>query len=594
MRRSLAQLLRPYVCDACRAAKPASSANVTQVLLRHSSRQISTGSRLASVASTQDAKFVEKRTKELGGPDALATYFPRWSSSAEHQVVSASAIRAKFDNLKPGETENNQFIRLYGRLTSRRKSSSTLWFLDVESGNATVQVLLNSNLLRQHSPSLDEELIRSVRATIRRGDWLVVTGVPHRTPSGELSLQATSLPQIVAPSLQPIPEKVTDASFISRNRHVDRILHSSSRDVLILRHKLIAALRRFLTDRDYVEVNTPLLVAEAGGAVARPFETYATEFRETKLNLRVAPELFLKRLIVGNMDKVFEIGTAFRNEGVDPTHNPEFSICEFYQVMTSLPELIEMTEELFHALASVAEDLQSTLKSIPDPQILHFKGPYKQLDFISALEHAIRQQLPSWHFPDLRTSDGTEQIIATFKALSIELQTEPNLPRLLDELAGKFLESQCDTPTWIVNHPECMSPLAKSFNAEPSSASGIVHRVSARAELFINGREYVNCYEEENSPLEQRRKFAEQIGFKKASVSSHATGKDDAPQETHGVVDESYIGALEYGMPPTGGWGCGIDRIVMLFSGKSRIADVLPFGTLTNVVALSTGRRKIA
>jgi len=213
------------------------------------------------------------------------------------------------------------------------------------------------------------------------------------------------------------------------------------------------------------------------------------------------------------------------------------------------------------------------LESIP--RIAKLPDEFAQLEFIPAIEAAIREQDPEWTFPDLLEEGASEKLLAVFEQFSISRPAFPNLPRLLDALAGHFIEPQCTKPTFITYHPECMSPLAKSFSREALPTSGISHRVSARAELFVQGREYVNCYEEENSPLEQRRKFEDQLTYRR-----------DDDGETGRAVDENYLGALEWGMPPTGGWGCGIDRIVMLVAGKTRIADVLPFGTLRNVVAL--------
>jgi len=339
-------------------------------------------------------------------------------------------------------------------------------------------------------------------------------------------------------------------------------------------------MRGFFDKRRFVEVNTPLLQAGAGGAVARPFETYATELSDTKLNLRVAPELFLKRLIVGGVERVYEIGPAFRNEGVDATHNPEFTTCEFYSVMTSLQTLMYMTEELFRDLAAAARESRRTMLGLPD--MTEFEAaiskPFPRLEFIPTIENAVRKERPDWSFPNLAQPNAEEQILQVFALFNISMPRPANLPRLLDGLAAHFIEPLCTTPTFITHHPECMSPLAKSFLKYPTPHSATQHRVSARAELFIQGREYVNCYEEENSPIEQRRKFEEQLRYRR---------EDDG--ETHRTVDESYISALEWGMPPTGGWGCGVDRIVMLFAGKKRIADVLPFGTLRNVVALGSG-----
>jgi len=358
------------------------------------------------------------------------------------------------------------------------------------------------------------------------------------------------------------------------------IVHPSERDVIYLRYWLLSAMRDFFRKRRFVEVSTPLLQAGAGGAVARPFETYATELSDTKLNLRVAPELFLKRLIIGGVERVFEIGPAFRNEGVDATHNPEFTTCEFYSVMTSLQTLMFLTEELFRGLAVAARERRQAMPGLPD--MTEFESAiskrFPRLEFIPTIENAVRKELPDWTFPDLAQPNAEEQILQVFSHFNISVPKPANLPRLLDALAAHFIEPLCTTPTFITHHPECMSPLAKSFLQDPTPHSDTQHRVSARAELFIQGREYVNCYEEENSPIQQRRKFEEQLRYRR---------EDDG--ETHRTVDESYVSALEWGMPPTGGWGCGVDRIVMLFAGKKRIADVLPFGTLRNVVALGSG-----
>lgn len=256
--------------------------------------------------------------------------------------------------------------------------------------------------------------------------------------------------------------------------------------------------------------------------------------------------------------------------------------------MTTLDDLMTLTERLFQHLDSITKLSADKFTSLRRPSI-DFSGPFPRLEFIPTLEGAIRaQHNRAWTFPDLAGDNSKAQakLLEACIAAGIVVPTPATLPRLLDALASHFIEPLCALPTFITHHPECMSPLAKSFVREPPSTSteasveatsipGIRHRVSARAELFIAGREYVNCYEEENSPLVQRRKFAEQLELRNAG-----------DEEAHGIVDESYIQTLEWGMPPTGGWGCGVDRIVMLFGGKGRIADVLPFGNLRHVVGL--------
>jgi len=253
--------------------------------------------------------------------------------------------------------------------------------------------------------------------------------------------------------------------------------------------------------------------------------------------------------------------------------------------MYSLAQLIELTESLFHEIALNIHTYKGDLKpSIPhiDPSV--YKGRYAQLEFIPTLEREIHTYIPNWTCPDLSKPDtALAALLATFKPLHLNIPAARTLPTLLDALAAHLIEPLCVAPTFIIHHPECMSPLAKSFTQDASPTNGVRHRVAARAELFINAREYVNCYEEENSPVAQRRKFVEQLRFREQGGKE---GEDALGTDRE--VDESYLAALEWGMPPTGGWGCGVDRIVMLFSGRGRIADVLPFGTLRNVVGLGS------
>lgn len=267
------------------------------------------------------------------------------------------------------------------------------------------------------------------------------------------------------------------------------------------------------------------------------------------------------------MDRIFEIGPAFRNEGLDATHNPEFTTCEFYKSFTSLDDLMLMTEDMISGIAARVNSLRSeTLKTLPavDPSLS--APPFKRLEFIPALESALGEALP-----DLAAENATESLVGLFMKHDITVPQPQTLPRLLDKLCSVYIEPQCQEPTYIIHHPACMAPLSKSF-LDPATNQ----LVSARAELFIQQTEIANMYEEENSPFEQRRKLVDQALLR--------------DEETGSEVDESYLKALEWGLPPTGGWGCGIDRMCMLFSGSSRISDVLSFGSLKNVVNLSTFR----
>lgn len=248
--------------------------------------------------------------------------------------------------------------------------------------------------------------------------------------------------------------------------------------------------------------------------------------------------------------------------GIDKSHNPEFTTCEFYMSYANLEDVISMTEKLFSGLATHVSQYKERIQSdIVNPSIT-FSSPFRRIDFIPDLETAIGRTLP-----DLSTATAEEDVKTLFKELAIPLPDLPTLPRMMDKLSSTYLESQCHEPTFIIHPPECLSPLSKSF-IHPSCAN--TQRVAARCELFIQGREYVNAYEEENSPWEQRRKFEQQTIFNQHTNESSG-------------VDETFLQALEWGLPPTGGWGCGIDRLVMLFTDSKRIGDVLPFKTLRAV-----------
>ncbi|KAL8987051.1 MAG: hypothetical protein Q9177_003709 [Variospora cf. flavescens] len=392
-----------------------------------------------------------------------------------------------------------------------------------------------------------------------------VKGKPHRTERGQLSILATELPRLISPCLHDLPTDLQNNEFRIRNRHVDLQVNRRAADTLRLRSSIISEIRNFLGFYGYSEVQTPILANTAGGAVARAFATTAVEFPDRHIELRTAPEIWLKRLVLGGFENIFELG-------IDKTHNPEFTTCEFYAAYKGLPGLIATTERLLTRLATTTDQLiKGPLNSLPLCET-DFATPFRRLDFIKELESAM-----NYKFPDLAHENSEAEVTKMFKQRQIRLPEHRTLPRLLDRLSAEYLEPLCQGPTWIVHHPECLAPLSKSF-VDPETQQ----RVSARAELFVGGKELVNTYEEENSPFEQRRKFEQQAKYR----------NEDGGKGTE--IDESYLEALEWGLPPTGGWGCGIDRLVMLLSGTDRISDVLPFGNLRNVVSLGSVRRDTA
>lgn len=460
-----------------------------------------------------------------------------------------------------------------------RLAGSKLMFVDIERDNQRLQIMVERKKLNEDD---SEEKFKSLRKVARIGDWIcksihsgltphVLTstaaeGNPTRTSSGQLTILALKVPQVLAPCLHHIPDTVDNAETLARRPHIHSLTSDEPADTLRLRALIYDYIRTSFIQTGFLEVETPMFDVNAGGAIARPFETVANEMSNLPIRLRIAPELNLKRLIVGGQDKIFEIGRCFRNEGVDNTHNPEFSTCEFYEVGATLPQLIARTEHLIAGLHSAIEALRPTyFPTLAPPEGINFTAPFAQLPFIPTIERQSGRTLPS-----LTSPTATADLLALFTDLHLPIPSNPTLPRLLDALAEHYIEPLCQDPTFITHHPEPLSPLSKSFVCPTTS-----QRVAARVELFIGGREYVNAYEEENSPFEQRRKFLQQQAYQ---------------TEGQGAVDESYLEALEWGMPPTGGWGCGLDRLVMLFASKKRIADVLPFGTLRNVVSIAKAK----
>ncbi|KAI0505669.1 hypothetical protein F5B22DRAFT_626787 [Xylaria bambusicola] len=524
-------------------------------------RFMSSESEVATAAAHSDT--IQQRVHKLQDYDVLR--FPRLDHKADRMTIPA--FREKFRD--EVSTPPSESITLEGRIMSIRRSGSKLVFMNILGGYQQVQVMVHLGSLA--SPSLNSEVFRNALHPLCRGDIVSITGTTIRTKTGELTLRALELPTILSPALSPLPEKLTNEETKVLNRHVDLLVNPRTSDILRLRSQVIKSMREFLHEHDFLEVQTPILADSAGGAMARPFLT-TTALSEKQLALRIAPELWLKRLIVGGNDKVFEIGPSFRNEGIDTTHNPEFTSCEFYSAYFNLKDLIQMTESLITRLHhDVNQAIATRLTSLQKPQFSMPDGQWSQVEFIPALEDSL-----GFHFPDLSKPSALEELTSLLTEHHPSLDISGmSLNKLLDHLAVTYLEdASLSQPLFIIHQPACMSPLSKSFICPKTG-----QLVSARAELFIEGREIANMYEEENDPFEQRRKFELQVESKTRTMV--------ACEEGPGEVDESYVQALQSGLPPTGGWGCGVDRLIMLFSGAARISETLSFGNLKNVVSLS-------
>ncbi|KAI8965462.1 lysyl-tRNA synthetase [Daldinia sp. FL1419] len=515
-----------------------------------------------SIAPVTRQINVDLRVQKLKEYNAL--HYPRLGSRPRR--ISIPSFRQMYEN--EAVAHFSEEVVLEGRVMSVRRSGSKLVFLTIVGEYQKVQVMISLGQLLDPKPELKQ--FKDALHPFLRGDIVSVKGTAMRTDAGELTLRAIEMPTLLSPGLAPLPEKLVNQERMVLNKHLDLLVNRRTSDVFRLRSHIIKCMRDFFHEKDFLEVQTPILADYAGGAAARPFLTSATEFAQKELALRIAPELWLKRLVVGGNDKVFEIGQCFRNEGIDTTHNPEFTMCEFYSAYSNLSDLISMTEDLVTRLAKHVEHLAKTqLQSLENSIIQLPEKKWKQVEFIPALEEIL-----GIRFPDLSEDDALPKLLELLDGrISSTPGSRSTLAKFLDELAGKYLEpSSHDEPLFIIHHPACMAPLSKSFTCPKTG-----QLVSARAELFIKGREIANMYEEENDPFEQKRKFQLQIESQKDKATAH-----EGPSE----VDESYVQALQHGLPPTGGWGCGIDRLVMLFSGAPRIGDVLSFGTLRNVVSI--------
>lgn len=498
-------------------------------------------------------------------------FYPPLSSvrSKEANLHRIPQFVAKYHNYDFESLPNRKeptLHQLEGRVSAIRKAGKALYFVDLVQDGQRVQIYASNRQMNLSTSEFDE-----IHAKVRAHDYISCVGFPFMTKVGELSLQLTTPIRIVSPCLHSatLPEKVSDKKVINSDRVMNYLVNKSLRERLVVKSMVTQTIRNFLLSDNFLEVQTPLLSGAGTGANAEPFYSTLKAISGQKLQLRVAPELWLKRLIVGGFDKVFEIGPNFRNEGIDATHNPEFTTCEFYRSFTTLTELMDMTERLFLDLYTSLEIKSGDLFVLNNSlkKLTAFKaGNFPKYEFIPTIEQKSGVLLPD--------SLSSENLIDYFSKINLSLPEKKQPSAFLDRLSEVYLESLCkdhpDTPIFIYNQPAEMSPLAKSKKIFYNNRS---YEISQRFELFVNGMEYVNAYEEENSPYLQEEKFTEQ-----------QKNKTDFNDHESLIPDWNYVKTMEYGLPPTGGWGCGIDRLSMLFSKSDRIEDVLSFGTIRDVI----------
>jgi lysyl-tRNA synthetase class 2 len=434
--------------------------------------------------------------------------------------------------------------RTAGRILAIR-SFGKANFLVLSDGREKIQVYLRKDSL----PERDF----TVFGLLDFGDFVGVEGRLFRTKTNELTIWASSL-EFLAKCFLPLPEKwhgLTDIETRYRQRYLDLIVNPDSRKVFVVRSRVLAAIRTFLTGRGYLEVETPMMQPIAGGALARPFVTHHNAL-DMQLFLRIAPELYLKRLTVGGLERVFEINRNFRNEGISTQHNPEFTMLEFYQAYSEYRELMTLTEEMF---STVARDAIGTDQVTFGDHAISLAPPYRRVSLREGARAAASARLGS-EVPeaDLRQP---EQAAALAKRLGIEIHPQWGAGKIATEIFERLNQDALIQPTFVFDFPTEVSPLSKQKPDDPDTVE--------RFELYIGGFEVANAFSELNDPAEQRRRF-------EAQIADRAAGD----QEAH-AMDEDYIRALEYGLPPTAGEGVGIDRLVMLLTNSASIRDVILF-----------------
>ncbi|MDD2475379.1 MAG: lysine--tRNA ligase [Dysgonamonadaceae bacterium] len=467
--------------------------------------------------------------------------------AAQYNVDAYSTeIKEEFDdNVTPPKQ-----VSIAGRIMSRRIMGKAS-FLELMDSKGRIQIYVTRDDI---CPGEDKELYNTVfKKLLDIGDFIGITGYVFRTKMGEISVHAQTL-TVLAKSLKPLPivktkdgvsyDTFSDPELRHRQRYVDLLVNEHVRDTFVKRTKMFNAMREFFNKRGYLEVDTPVLQSIPGGAAARPFTTHHNALN-MPLYLRIANELYLKRLIVGGFEGVYEFSRNFRNEGMDRTHNPEFTVMEIYVAYTDYNWMMEFTEQM---LEYVAMEVLGTTEAKVGNNIIDFKAPYKRISMIDSIEENTGYNVAGMSETELRE---------VCQKLGVPQDETMGKGKLIDEIFGEKCEGTYIQPTFIIDYPIEMSPLTKKHRSNPE--------LTERFELMVNGKELANAYSELNDPIDQRERFEYQLKLSEK-------GDDEAM-----FIDHDFLRALEYGMPPTSGLGIGMDRLAMYLTGQSSIQEVLLF-----------------
>jgi lysyl-tRNA synthetase class 2 len=457
-----------------------------------------------------------------------------------HRDRTLAEMREQFAGLQPGE-ETDVAVSVAGRIMLLRRQGK-LTFATIRDRDESVQLFVSRSVIGEQAHADFDRL--------DRGDWVGAVGTVMKTKKGELSVKVHRF-ELLAKALRPLPDKwhgLADVDTRFRQRYVDLIVNDDARHVFAIRSAAITEIRRFLADRGFVEVEGPVLTVEAGGATARPFITHHNAL-DLDLRLRIALELHLKRLIVGGLDKVFEIGRVFRNEGIDTRHNPEFTMLELYEAFADYHDMMTLTEELVASAARVTRG--TTVVPLAGREV-DLAPPWPRVPMLDLIERHTGARV--------HPSQPVEELRSVCSQLGLSVDPAWGSGRVIMELYEELVEPKLVDPVFVLDYPREVSPLARIHRDDPTLVE--------RFEGVVGGRELANAFSELNDPVDQRSRF-------EAQARLRAAGDEEA-----GAVDEDYLRALEYGMPPTGGLGIGIDRLVMLLAGVSSIREVVLFPTL--------------